>query len=168
MLTGWIFLVWMGIIGGTYVTHGECYKYKEDKDTIYWAKGGYLRGESWKRIAFLRKIIEDGPGPLEPADISRDFKTATTGKGTYIIYFGKEINNSWSFHLPQKNGSFQKPKEGTRYTVEIIDTWNMTVQLYPQTFQIGSPNNYRFYDKDKMKIPLPNKPYIALRITEIN
>ena len=69
-------LMWMGAIGGTYVTHGEAYMFHDDKDTIFWAKGGMFKGTSWKRAAFLRKILEAGPHPLAPADISRDMKTA--------------------------------------------------------------------------------------------
>ncbi|HSC39527.1 MAG TPA: DUF5060 domain-containing protein, partial [Chitinophagaceae bacterium] len=65
------YLMWMGAIGGTYVTHGEAFMFKDDKDTIFWAKGGSFKGTSWQRAAFLRKILEEGPGPLEPADISR-------------------------------------------------------------------------------------------------
>jgi hypothetical protein len=48
-------LVWNGILGGGYVTHGDSYMFKNANDTIFWAKGGEFKGSSWKRIAFLRK-----------------------------------------------------------------------------------------------------------------
>ena len=38
----------------------------EEKDVVWWAKGGRLNGQSPARIAFLRGIIESLPGPLEP------------------------------------------------------------------------------------------------------
>ncbi|MES2796499.1 MAG: DUF5060 domain-containing protein, partial [Bacteroidota bacterium] len=114
-------LIWMGVMGGTYVTHGESYMYKDNRDTIFWAKGGDFKGTSWKRIAFLKTILEE-TGPIEMADISRDFKTATNGKGTYLIYFGKEMSENWLFNLPHKNSNFERPKAGTKYKVEIIDT----------------------------------------------
>lgn len=160
-------MIWMGIIGGTYVTHGEAYMFKEDKDTIFWAKGGTFKGSSWKRVAFLKKILEEGPDPLEPADIGRDLHTATAGKGYYFIYFGKEMHDSWLFNLPYKNSKFERPKLGTRYKVEIIDTWDMTIQTSPLIFETGPVNDYRLFDKDLKKIRIPLKPYIALRVTEI-
>jgi hypothetical protein len=161
------YLVWMGIIGGTYVTHGETYMYKDDTDTIFWAKGGPLKGSSWQRIAFLRKVIEQGTGPLQPCDVSRDMKSASGGPGYYIIYFGKEMSDTWIFNLPRSNGRMGPPAPGKKYKVEIIDTWDMTIKTVPDVFEVSAPNDYRFYDKDFKKVRLPLKPYIALRITEI-
>jgi hypothetical protein len=162
-----LYLVWMGVIAGTYVTHGETYLFKNEQDTIFWADGGELKGTSWQRIAFLRKIVEECPNPLQLADISRDHRTSTAGKGYYIVYFGKETNDSWLFNLPAKNAGYDKPKAGTQYKVEIIDSWDMTIQSYPQTFEITSEEDYRVSDKNFRKVRLPQKPYIALRITEI-
>jgi hypothetical protein len=51
--------------------------------------------------------------------------------------------------------------------VEIIDTWEMTIQVVPQIFEISEINDYRHYDKELKRVRLPFKPYIALRITEI-
>lgn len=161
------YLVWMGVIAGTYVTHGETYMKHGSADTIFWADGGKLKGTSWKRIAFLRKIMEDGPGPLQIADISRDNHTATAGDGYYIIYFGKEIKGSWLFNLPYKNADYKSPQEGSHYKVEIIDTWTMTITDYPQIYETTKEINYRVYDKNFGKVRLPLKPYIALRITKL-
>jgi hypothetical protein len=162
-----LFMVWQGVIAGTYVTHGESYMFNNGKDTINWAKGGIYKGTSWTRIAFLRKLVEEGPGPLELSDISRDNRTSTAGTGYYIIYFGKEMNEYWLFNLPLKNSKYDKLKPGTRFKVEIIDTWDMTIQSSPLTFETGDVNDYRLYDKDLKKVRLPLKPYMALRITEI-
>lgn len=170
-------LTWMGLIGGTYVTHGESYdpqsltsdplrKRVIGFDTIFWAKGGEFRGESWKRAAFQRKILEE-TGPVEMADVSRDFKTATNGNGTYLVYFGKEINENWTFNLPHKNSNFDRPKKGNTYKVEIIDTWEMTIKKEKDVFEIAEVNDYRVFDKDYKKIRLPLKPFLVLRITEI-
>lgn len=160
-------LIWMGLIGGTYVTHGESYMFNDLRDTIFWAKGGELKGTSWKRISFIRNILEAANAPIEQADISRDSKIATTGKGVYFIYFGKEINEKWLFNLPNKNANFEKPKKGNRYKVEVIDTWDMTIKEVPTVFEVGDVNDYRLYDKDLKQVRLLLKPYIALRITEI-
>lgn len=55
---------WRLIASGAYCTHGETFL--DENDIIWWAKGGRLKGESPARIAFLRKIVEELPGGLEP------------------------------------------------------------------------------------------------------
>jgi len=161
------YLVWNGVIGGGYVTHGDCFMFKDATDTIFWAKGGEFKGKSWQRIAFLRQIVEAGPGPLRMADVSRDYLTATAGIGYFLLYFGKQVNEYWLFNLPAKAASFGRLKPGTKYKVEIIDTWDMSIQACPLVFETAPENDYRLYDKDLKKVRLPLKPYIALRITEL-
>lgn len=160
-------LMWNGITAGIYVTHGETYAYRDKTDTIFWAKGGSFKGKSWLRADFLRKIIESAPGPVEPADVSRDMHTSTAGNGFYLIYFGKELKEEWVFDLPVKNGHFESPKSGDSYKVDIIDTWEMTVSTHPEIFELGDANDYRFSDKTFKKIRLPQRPYILLRIRQI-
>jgi len=41
-------LIWMGIIGGTYVTHGESYMFKDHRDTIFGQKVESLKGQAGK------------------------------------------------------------------------------------------------------------------------
>ena len=55
---------WQSYAGGGFCTHGETYL--DENDVIWWAKGGVLKGESPRRIAFLREIMESLPGPLTP------------------------------------------------------------------------------------------------------
>lgn len=140
--------------------------YGGEKDTIFWADGGTLKGSSWKRISFLRNILEDAPGPLIMSDISRDLKTASAGKGYYLVYFGEEMNESWIFSLPVKNGDKKRLQPGTKFKVDIIDAWDMTITAYPQVFETRTVDGYRVFDKDMKEVRLPLKPYIALRITE--
>lgn len=151
---------WHGVIAGTYVTHGETYK--NAGDTIFWAKGGRLIGSSPARIGFLRKILEAAPGPLELADPWKDHQTATADSSYYLIYFGKEIKPEWTFNLPKKAGPGGKRK----FTVELIDTWNMTITKLPGVFETSEPNEYRIFDKNHKSIRLPARPYLALRIVE--
>ena len=158
------YLIWNGIIGGTYVTHGECYTFNEKIDTIFWAEGGNFKGNSWERVAFLRKIVEACPGPISLSDIGRDNITATAGNGYYLVYFGKQVNESWLFNLPAKNSIYKKLTAGKKFKVDIIDTWEMTIQECPQIFETAKENDYRLYDKELKKIRLPLKPYMALRI----
>ena len=58
---------WRAVSSGAYGTHGETFL--SDDDVLWWACGGKLKGESPKRIAFLREIIESLPGPLEPFQV---------------------------------------------------------------------------------------------------
>ena len=49
------------------VGHGETYLHPQD--ILWWSKGGVLHGESPARIAFLRRVLEQGPAEgLEPLD----------------------------------------------------------------------------------------------------
>ncbi len=159
--------IWQGLLCGVYVTHGECYMRHEGNDTIFWAKGGPWRGESWKRIPFTRKIMESLPGSLQMADVSRDVRTATTGEGCYLVYFGKEMRDTWMFNLPAKNASYPPLKPGTKFRIEIIDTWNMTITPYPDIMETGAVSDYRLYDIHHRKIRLPLTPYLLLRITKV-
>lgn len=160
--------MWQGLLCGVYVTHGECYKFHEESDTIFWAKGGPWRGESWKRISFTRQILESLPGPLQMADVSRDVQTATAGNGCYLVYFGKTMQDAWMFNLPAKNAAYPSLKPGTKFRVEIIDTWNMTVTPWPDIMETGPVNDYRLYDVKHRKIRLSLTPYVLLRITQVD
>ena len=57
---------WRAIASGAYCTHGETFL--ADDEVLWWARGGALKGESPRRIAFLREIVEALPGPLTPVD----------------------------------------------------------------------------------------------------
>ena len=160
-------LAWVGAMAGTYVTHGESYMFKDASDTIFWAKGGPFKGTSWKRFAFLRKILEEAPSPLSMSDVSRDYRTSSAGEGYYFVYFGSEVNDLWLFNLPAKNGEGPKLTAGKRFSIEIIDTWDMTVQAVPTVFETGPETDYRLFDKDLKKVRLPLRPYVALRIREV-
>ncbi|MBR1496705.1 MAG: DUF5060 domain-containing protein [Oscillospiraceae bacterium] len=69
---------WRATVQGGYCTHGETFlpgTEMGDKATgtgepevVWWAKGGRLNGTSPARIAFLRQVVGELPGPLEPLD----------------------------------------------------------------------------------------------------
>ena len=50
---------WVMVASGGYAGHGETYWNPEE--VLWWSPGGTLRGESPPRIAFLPKIVEEGP-----------------------------------------------------------------------------------------------------------
>ena len=59
---------WTCCVMGGYGTHGETFL--EENDTLWWAKGGRLRGDSPARLAFLKEIMEELPGHLTPVSFS--------------------------------------------------------------------------------------------------
>src|SRR5260370_36229021 len=106
---------WNGIIAGTYVGHGETYR--DPRDIIWWSKGGVLHGQSPARIAFLRKILEEGPPDgVEPIDKWQDRSMAGKKGEYYLLYFGNEKPTSWTFELPKAGVVFP---QSARFSVEI-------------------------------------------------
>lgn len=154
-----------GVMGGVYVTHGECYKIEDNP--IFWAQGELFQGDSWQRIKFIRTLMEEAPNPIEMSDISRDFVTSTAGEGYYFIHFDENIQSEWLFNLPEKNANYNKLKEGQSFKVDIINVWDMTIIEYPTIFKTSKPTDYRVYDEKLQKVRLPETPYILLRITEV-
>ena len=156
-----VFRFWLAIIGGTYATHGEAFV---DTSGINWiSEGGVLHGESPSRIAFLKKIVETGPqAGLEPIDHAYTRNIAGEYGKYYLFYFGKEQIKSWDFVLPQRG-----LKDGMKFRVELIDTWNMTISAVDTVFEIEKLNRYKFIDKKKRSVKFPDKPYMAMRITLI-
>ena len=58
---------WRAMVRGASCTHGETF-FPDERQIVWWAKGGKLVGESPSRIAFLRGILESLPAPLEPQE----------------------------------------------------------------------------------------------------
>ena len=119
---------WWGTVTGCYVGHGETYKHAED--ILWWSKGGVLHGESPKRIAFLKKIMDQAPlfEDMAPAELSADIYVLSKPGEYYLIYF---INpGTATLELPG-----EKP-----YKVDHIDTWNMTITSLGST----RPGEYSF------------------------
>ena len=57
---------WRCYASGAYCTHGETFL--ADDEILWWSRGGRLKGESPRRIAFLRQVMESLPGPLKPRE----------------------------------------------------------------------------------------------------
>lgn len=158
-----VFRFWNGHIAGTYVGHGETYLHPAD-DVIWWAKGGSLRGESPARLAFLREVMADGPAEgINPIDKWQDPRFGGQPGEYYLLYFGKARPTAWRFEL-NKN----KLSDGLTFKIEILDTWAMTVTPVPGTFVTKKKDDYTFEDTTGRVVPLPGKPYLALRIRRVN
>jgi hypothetical protein len=114
---------------------------------IWWSHGGELHGESPKRIAFLRSLMEDGPAKrLTPVYYDWDVAAGNMSDEYILAYFGDSRPSFKILPIP----------EGKSYKVELIDTWEMTITPLDGTYT------------NESKINLPGKPYMALRMTKSN
>ena len=144
---------WRGVTNGGYVGHGETYvtenpiRFPEkSSDILWWSKGGVLRGESPERIKFLRTIIEEAPAEMRPIPLFTWMPFSCIGieQEYYLGYLNDAQPRSVVIDLPKD----------ARYQVEVIDTWDMTITTLEMKFS------------GRSLIELPQKPYIALRITK--
>jgi hypothetical protein len=156
-----VYRFWLGIVAGTYVTHGETYY---SSPGVAWiSRGGKLMGQSPARIAFLKSILATAPMegmiPINPQDTT----IGMIGKvgEYYLIYFGKAEPTQWDFSLPA--GRFVRP--GTKYRIDVIDTWNMTVTPVDELATIPPKSTT---SAAPVVIQLPGRPYIALRIQRVH
>jgi len=145
---------WRGVTNGGYVGHGETYVTEnpvklpnESSDILWWSKGGVLRGESPERIKFLRHIIEAAPAQMKPIPLFTwmPFSCIGVPHEYYLGYLNDAQPRSIVIELPKD----------ALYTVEVIDTWNMTITPVQKKFS------------GRSLIELPAKPYMALRIVKI-
>ena len=144
---------WRGITNGGYVGHGETYVTEdpvklpnESSDILWWSKGGVLRGESPERIKFLHQIIEEAPLHLKPIPLFTwmPFSCIGIDHEYYLGYLNDAQPRSIVIDLPKD----------ALYKVEIIDTWDMTITPIQKKFS------------GRSLIELPQKPYMAVRITK--
>jgi hypothetical protein len=139
---------WDGVVNGGYVTHGETFD--NETNTIWWAKGGRLIGESVARIAFLRRIMEEGPEEgLDPVKSTGAYRIALAGGLDNVVVQqlftpppGEEgwprVQAWWpTAGQPHKYylsymGENQASEftvavpPGEKYDAVLIDTWGMT------------------------------------------
>lgn len=137
---------WEAVCRGGYPGHGETYLC--DENILWWSHGGILRGESAEKIAFLCKVTEDIPEMrLKPYNAAWDEVCGVpeNGQGGYYLFY-------YSFMRPSSRDYYFD--DDTYYTVEVIDTWNMTVE---------SAGCF----KGKFTVKLPARQYIAVKITAI-
>lgn len=116
------------------------------EDILWWSKGGELFGTSPDRIGFLRKILEEAPtGVVNPLPSDWDVPSAGIAGEYYLYYFG--------FNQPRYRNFTMTP--GISYKVDVIDTWNMTIEeqngVYEGTF----------------RIELPGRQYMAIQMTRV-
>lgn len=155
---------WITLMRGGYAGHGETYAHPED--LLWWAKGGELRGEAWKRIGFLRGLIEeDVANGLTPLGGTGSWpwsrvSGAVDGKVRYI-YFGEHQPVVWAAGFPEEDGDYQ---------IDLIDTWEMTVTPLKKTAPPANhPTRHGAVVRGRKPdaafgVELPGKPYLAVRV----
>ena len=134
---------WISWCRGAYCTHGETYLHPED--ILWWAKGGKLYGKSPERIAFLHKIMTEAPSEgVYPLHNRWNKETQLIkDREWYLYYYGNS---------QQAKATVTLPKD-MKFRLEVIDAWNMTVTPVSGEFS------------GRAEIPLPGRPYVAVRAT---
>ncbi|GAA6124119.1 DUF5605 domain-containing protein [Bifidobacterium psychraerophilum] len=159
---------WEGAVRGGYVTHGETFIDKGPQ--VWWAHGGELHGECPSRIDFMRKIF--GTVPLDATPLDPDCTSLQTwpvrtslDEGAQMIPAKEKAMQYWDVPVLRSAENYQlvyfgwyRPlyrefplPAGHHYAVDVIDTWNMTVNRLPGTYE------------DTVKVDL-GRQYLAVRI----
>jgi hypothetical protein len=151
---------WWGTVGGTYVGHSETFDPNRNPDYSWLGQGGKLVGTSPPRLAFLRKIMEEGPAPgIDLIDPWWENPIAGKPFEYYLQYFGTERPTEWPVILP---GRPNDPRNS--YRADIIDSWNMTITPVEGLFQMAVRDDYSFQDPRRPTLALPGKPWMAVRL----
>lgn len=136
---------WEALCRGGYGGHGETYVGED----LWWSHGGELHGESPARIAFMKSVLEDAPaGGLKPRAMAWDElcvvpedEALEKATGYHLFYYGINRPAFRWYHIDDAN----------RYRVEIIDTWNMTIE------EAG-------VFRGRFRVELPGREYMAVRV----
>jgi hypothetical protein len=169
---------WDGTVNGGYVTHGETFY--NDSETLWWAKGGKLTGDSVARIAFLRKILEAGPDEgFDPVKSTGAYRIQMSGGLDNVVLqqlftppAGEEEwprAMAWWATAGQPHRYYlsymgeNQPREysvatppGEHYSATLIDTWNMTETKLSDSVQRGDVLNFE------------PKPYLAMLLRRVD
>lgn len=140
---------WEGAIRGGYVGHGETYLPSAlglDDEVLWWSKGGVLHGTSPDRIRFLEERLAEAPdGVWDPLAGDWDVPWGGVDGQVRVGYFG--------FNRPRFRNVLLTDDE---WTIDVIDTWNMTVDRLPGTHGAGS-----------VRVELPGRQFMAIRLTRV-
>lgn len=135
---------WEGALRGGYVGHGETYL--NDREELWWSKGGELIGTSPARLAFLAQIISEAPEQgVDPLSGDWDAPWGGNDDRYRVVDFGFNQPRMRTIHAPA----------GRKYAVDVIDTWAMTVDRLPGKYG------------DIFTVSLPGRQYMAIRMIAI-
>ncbi len=131
---------WRTLVLGAFCGHGETYL--NVRDELWWSKGGVLVGQSPELLKFFKRVMDAAPAG---ATVLSDRNTWGVEGEYYMTYLWDRQHATQSYKLP----------EGAKFKAEIIDTLAMTVTPVDGMFS------------GKVDIPLPVKPYLAIRVTRV-
>lgn len=138
---------WEGCVRGGYLSHGETYVDRGDQ--IWWSHGGTLTGDSVARIGFLKQILAETPVDAEPLELTPenheenwDAPCMHLGDEFFLYYYGFSRPLYRNYTLPA----------GKKYKLELIDTWNMTIEELPEIYE------------GKIRIKMGARQYMAVRM----
>jgi len=173
-----VHLFWLGTVSGGYLTHGETFC--NESETLWWSKGGTLVGESVARLAFLRRILQSGPGDeLDPVTSTGFYRIQKAGGLDHVtlpeLLGPAPGEESWPragtpYPTAAKANEFYlsyfcdwQPREvqvavppDQHYSATLIDTWEMT--------QVGV--GARVKRGDMLYIPVKPRQALLLRRVE--
>ena len=149
---------WETHIAGSYCGHGEAYQ-----PDLWMGVGGAFHGQSVPRLAFLKRVMEEGPAPgIDPLDRWWGRHIAGKAGQYYLRYFGEETPGEWRVDLPK-----DELTAGLRFRADVLDTWNMTVTPIEGVFTLAQTGAYSFADPARPTISLPSRPYMAVRLVRL-
>ena len=106
---------WLGTLSGCYVGHGETYL--DAKDVLWWSKGGVLKGESPKRILWLKDFLREAPAFHELEPLGDDQGRFVLGKpGAYYLVY----------RFAGEDEAIVAPDD-REWKVDAVDPWGMEV-----------------------------------------
>lgn len=108
---------WLATVRGGYCGHSETF----EGERIWWSHGGVLKGESYKRLFFLKQFLEHVPGgELEPARISpwgdNSARAAKFPDSFLVLYADFHTLGSFHYRFPGQE----------QWRVTQKDVWEMT------------------------------------------
>jgi hypothetical protein len=144
------------------VGHSESWRKGFSRDSSWLGAGGVLEGKSWRRIGFLRRIMEEGPadgiGPVG----EMDYRIGGLAGRYYIVYFGRQRPRRWQVRLPRGI------PDGAHCKADLIDTWNMKITPVKGLIRLRSRGKHEVAGVGGESIRLPGRPYMAVRIRIMN
>jgi hypothetical protein len=136
--------IWIAVCRGGHAGHGEMFMSSPTCKNTWHIQGNVLMGASSPRIGFLREIREAAPPGMRYMPEYYDAPTLGLDGVYYLQYCGIHRFPYKQLRLP----------EG-RYTVEVIDAWNMTIHQLPGEYE------------EEIQVTLPSAMFQALRIRRV-
>jgi hypothetical protein len=138
---------WTGYARGGYPGHGECYT---PPRRAWSGDGRKWFGTSVKRLAFMKKIMDEAPASgINPLEIGwNNWTCAGKVDEYYLYYLGRAQPCERLVRVPVR----------AEYRIDVIDTWNMTITPAKLAEKRGENHGI---------VKLPSRPYMAVRVRKM-